>query len=145
MSGTPFSNVNKHTVNDPWGPEKYDYTMMKSSMFLFSCSYIFRRWMFWNRPFALLYSKNENKSWPRGLPSYIHMRRWRLAFVCLSLTSLSQYGSALWLNLLVGKYFSACLNADINISFTKSGSHVQLSIDNTGMHFKLLVTEYWYC
>ena len=29
MSGTPFSNVNKHTVNDPWGPEKYDYTMMK--------------------------------------------------------------------------------------------------------------------
>jgi len=23
MSGTPFSNVNKHTVNGPWGPEKY--------------------------------------------------------------------------------------------------------------------------
>ena len=28
MSGTLFSNVNKHTLHDPWGPEKYDYTMM---------------------------------------------------------------------------------------------------------------------
>jgi len=63
--------------------------------------------------------------------------------VWFSLTSLYQYGLALWLNLLVGRYFSACLNADINISFTKSGLHLQLSIDN--IHFKLLTTEYLYC
>jgi len=29
MSGTLFSKVNKHTVNDPRGPIKYDYAMMK--------------------------------------------------------------------------------------------------------------------
>jgi len=30
MSRTLFSSVNKHTINDPWGPEKYNYTMIST-------------------------------------------------------------------------------------------------------------------
>ena len=43
MSGTLFLNWKQHTIHDPWGPEKYNYTMMKhvkNSVIIFPLWYI---------------------------------------------------------------------------------------------------------